>query len=511
MEDTSVRKTVLLVDDIADNLQLLRRILAPHYRVKIATSGEKAIALADCAEAPDLILLDVMMPEMDGYEVCAELKRRARTRNIPVIFVTALEDAADEEKGFAAGAVDYITKPVNPAIVLARVATHMALWQALADLEKQNSILSENVRLREQVERIMRHDLKTPLTAFIGIPALLKNRRDLPADVVESVCMLEKSGVKMLNMINSSMDLYKIETGIYKIRPVPVEMIRIVRQIEFELSELINARGLRVKICINGEEAVIGSRFAINGEETLCYSMLANFLKNAFEASPENGLISVTFYDKPQTSIRVNNSGEIPEAIRDKFLHKFVSHGKVGGTGLGGYSASLMARAMGGNVSFTSDESSGTTIIIDFSDNSSSPMTERRVGEIRALVVDDNEMLLFTVHEILRSIGLHKVEALTGAGSAISFLNSGNPLQLIIIDWKPDDAEYLELFRQIQAAPSLKKIPVVVIGSLPIADALRPAVVDGSVEFVGKPFSPDVLLKIVEGLMNRMLELCLKR
>ena len=119
VKDSDDRKTILIVDDIVDNIQVLRGILGSRYRTKIATSGDKALALADCQEPPDLILLDVMMPGIDGYEVCRELKRRTNTRNVPVIFVTALEDAADEERGFDAGAVDYITKPVVPAIVLA--------------------------------------------------------------------------------------------------------------------------------------------------------------------------------------------------------------------------------------------------------------------------------------------------------------------------------------------------------------------------------------------------------
>ncbi|HAE38028.1 MAG TPA: two-component system response regulator, partial [Candidatus Riflebacteria bacterium] len=136
VKDAEDRKTILIVDDVADNIQLLRSILAATYRIKIATSGEKALALTDCSEPPDLILLDVMMPGMDGYEVCREIKRRENTKKIPVIFVTAMEDSTDEEKGFAVGAVDYITKPVTPSIVAARVATHLALRKAFADLEQ---------------------------------------------------------------------------------------------------------------------------------------------------------------------------------------------------------------------------------------------------------------------------------------------------------------------------------------------------------------------------------------
>lgn len=117
---------ILAVDDEASNLQLLRQILQDHYRLRFAKDGQRALELVR-EECPDLILLDVMMPGMSGYEVCAALKADPRTASIPVIFVTALSDTDDEVEGFEAGAVDYITKPVSPPVVRARVRTHLSL------------------------------------------------------------------------------------------------------------------------------------------------------------------------------------------------------------------------------------------------------------------------------------------------------------------------------------------------------------------------------------------------
>ena len=126
MSMTSNRPLILAVDDEASNLQLLRQILQDHYRLLFAKDGARALELAN-KEKPDLILLDVMMPGMNGYEVCAALKANPLTAPIPVIFVTALSDTADELEGFEAGAVDYITKPVSPPVVRARVRTHLSL------------------------------------------------------------------------------------------------------------------------------------------------------------------------------------------------------------------------------------------------------------------------------------------------------------------------------------------------------------------------------------------------
>lgn len=125
----TTKQSVLLVDDEPTNLRVLRTVLQDHYRLLFAKSGEEALQLV-LREIPDLILLDVMMPGLTGFDVCARLKANPQTSSIPVIFVTALKDEMDETKGFEVGAVDYITKPISPAVVRARVKTHLSLVQA---------------------------------------------------------------------------------------------------------------------------------------------------------------------------------------------------------------------------------------------------------------------------------------------------------------------------------------------------------------------------------------------
>jgi len=115
--------TILVVDDTADNLDLMAGLLQDRYRVKVAINGEKALQIARSGSPPDLILLDIMMPGLSGYQVCEQLKQDPATRDIPIIFLTAMAATEDETRGLELGAVDFITKPVNPPIVLARVAT----------------------------------------------------------------------------------------------------------------------------------------------------------------------------------------------------------------------------------------------------------------------------------------------------------------------------------------------------------------------------------------------------
>ncbi|MBF0094169.1 MAG: two-component system response regulator [Alphaproteobacteria bacterium] len=134
-------KSILIVDDTPDNLDILKGVLGPHFGVKIAINGRVALKIASSSHPPDLILLDVMMPDMDGYEVCRLLKANEATRDIPVVFVTAKSEVDDETYGFSLGAEDYIAKPISPPIVLARVRTHLAL-------NDQRKLLEDQVQFR---------------------------------------------------------------------------------------------------------------------------------------------------------------------------------------------------------------------------------------------------------------------------------------------------------------------------------------------------------------------------
>ncbi len=146
--DIIEKSTILVVDDTTDNLALMSNLLKNDYKVKVASSGEKALQIASSVSPPDLILLDVMMPEMDGYEVCQRLKSNPKTMHIPVIFLTAKAEEEDEKKGLELGAVDYITKPISPSIFIARVKNHLKL-KAIGDfLHDKNDFLELEVGKR---------------------------------------------------------------------------------------------------------------------------------------------------------------------------------------------------------------------------------------------------------------------------------------------------------------------------------------------------------------------------
>jgi sigma-B regulation protein RsbU (phosphoserine phosphatase) len=152
MSETSAQKSILIVDDTPINIGVISGALKDSFATKVATSGEKALAIAAGKDKPDLILLDILMPEMDGYEVCRRLKANLDTRDIPVIFLTSQTEAEDETKGFEVGAVDYIHKPFSAAVVKARVRTHLMLREAHAQIARQLVEINTELEMARQIQ-----------------------------------------------------------------------------------------------------------------------------------------------------------------------------------------------------------------------------------------------------------------------------------------------------------------------------------------------------------------------
>jgi two-component system sensor histidine kinase/response regulator len=263
------------------------------------------------------------------------------------------------------GAIDYISKPISPPIVMARVKTHLKLKHAYEELAQKNVALEEMAILRENVERITHHDLKTPLNGIINASALLIEDEELDQKTQMKVLkMIETASYNMLKMINSSLDLYKMETGVYQYNPEQVDILATIKKIIVETKSLAQENTLSVEILLNNKPIIQGDTFIVLGESLLCYSMLANLFKNALEASPQGSILTVFLDKKELATICIHNQGTIPQEIRETFFDKYATANKVGGTGLGTYSAKLMAEIQNGNIYFETSEKSGTSITV---------------------------------------------------------------------------------------------------------------------------------------------------
>ena len=358
------RPAVLIVDDVPANIRILAEILRDDHDIHVATRGSEVQDLAQRL-APDVILLDVVMPDMDGYAVCRRLKASADTCDIPIIFVTARHAPEDEAFGLSLGAVDYIIKPASPAVVRARVKNHLELRSARLELARQNEALKDAAKLREDVDHIMRHDLKAPLTGIIGLPRILLDSGGLNESQAKLLSLVEESGLKMLSMINRSLDLFKMERGTYVLSPETVELTGLLQRQFAEMASLAGKRGIAFVLTRQGRPVDEAACVDVSGERLLLHTMLANCLMNAVEASPKGGQVAVDLAGETVVTIRIHNQGAVPLAIRDKFFRKFATAGKVGGTGLGAYSARLIAEAHGGAIRMETSDADGTTITIE--------------------------------------------------------------------------------------------------------------------------------------------------
>jgi DNA-binding response OmpR family regulator len=350
---------ILIVDDNPDNIRVLGSVLSQNkYKMTIAPNGVLALKAAK-EHHPDLILLDVMMPEMDGFQVCKILKADAQTEDIEIIFVTAAVAQDDELKGLELGAVDYIFKPFSIPVIQAKVALHLERARSKKLLKLQNATLEENARLREDIERISRHDLKTPLNAILGYPQLILMDDNLTPNQREYLQEVLRAGNEMNNMINGSLDLFKMETGCYHYYPDWVDIGLVIYTIIRDLKTLIEQ--YKVKIAVSQQipanwEIGQTQNFVVLAEKNLSYSLFANLIRNAIEACSANDIVSIVMnYEGDEGVIAITNPGSVPEAIRDTFFDKYATAGKTYGTGLGTYSAKLMTTTQKGSISMTTN------------------------------------------------------------------------------------------------------------------------------------------------------------
>lgn len=216
-------------------------------------------------------------------------------------------------------------------------------------------------RIKADVDRIMRHDLKTPLNAIVGFPHLLKQDGNLSPNQLELINMMEESGHIMLDMIEMSLDMFKIETGQYHYSPENVDSLSVIEKLLSQNRYKLSPKNITTQILINGSPLSPDSHFWIPSEPALLKSMLSNLLTNAIEASPEGGAIRFELSDADPKVIAIHNQGAVPLAVRPHFFEKYKTEGKVSGTGLGTYSAKLMAEAMGYQIEMETDDAADTT------------------------------------------------------------------------------------------------------------------------------------------------------
>jgi two-component system, sensor histidine kinase and response regulator len=358
MSNSPTKLKVLIVDDIPSNIKILAAIIKEDYEILIATSGQKALEVIAAHEV-DLILLDVIMPDMDGYEVCKILQESDKTRQIPIIFITASNSPEDEIRGLDLGAVDFITKPINPPIVKARVKTHIELCKS------RLAAMAANLA-KSQFIATMSHEIRTPLNGIMGLASLLQSSA-LSSLQLHRLQQIQNSGTALLHTLNDILDLSKIEANMMELELSVFSLDEVLKVLSDLLESRLIEKGIELEIKVSPEVPHL-----LIGDHGRLGQVLNNLTGNAIKFTKKGKIsvhVEVAGQNQENTTlqffVRDTGIGIPPDAITtmfDPFAQADSSTTReYGGSGLGLTICRRLLKLMGGEISVESEFGKGST------------------------------------------------------------------------------------------------------------------------------------------------------
>ena len=354
---------ILVVDDYPVSLKLMEQLFKDEYQVLTASNGEAALAICRGDPMPDLLLMDVLMPGMDGFEVVRRLHAQADTAQIPVIFVTGDDNEEARIKGMELGAVDFVLKSDDPKALRARVRNFIKYIDMRRQIQADFDAMLDAAMVREDVEHPPRHDIKGSLAGIVGMVHSLAEDPDMSTKHASQLRLVEKTAQQVMDMVNLSGEIYKMEMGNFKLKATPVDLGEILHRIVDLSRSTFSDKHLTVEV---DTDTPVGTELPqALGDANLCYSLFQNLIKNACEAAPPNSRVVVALRDEDPLRVLVSNSGVVPQELRANFFEKFTTSGKKGGSGIGTYSAQMLAKAQNGEIVMdTSDERNRTQLTV---------------------------------------------------------------------------------------------------------------------------------------------------
>jgi len=514
---------ILMVDDTPENLEVLRKVLVKdHYQVWFANSGEMAIQLTHQI-LPDLILLDVMMPVMDGFETCHRLKQQEATKNIPVIFITAKHQTEDVVEGFSKGAVDFVNKPFKQEEVRMRVRNHLQLYLWLQQRERILQ-LADQARLAAEASNRAKstflanlsHELRTPLNGILGYAQILNRAPELTRQQQEGISVIQRSGEYLLTLLTDILDLAKMETGHVKLLETEFNFYHFLRN----LTSLFQIRA-ELKGISFAYQPFSPLPLGVRGDEKRLRQVLVNLLGNAVKFTHRGGVTlkvgygedfppNLSLNQSPKSHLRflVEDTGiGIAKAELEHIRLPFQQGGdpqfRPDGTGVGLTIAHNLIKLMGGDLQIESTLGQGSHFWFDLHlpevphwieqhEANQKVITGYHGPSRHLLVVDDHWENRAIIRDLLKPLGFEVTEAQQGQ-EGLKQIRARRP-DLVITDLVMPVMDGFELIRQVRYSPDFQDLPILVFSASVLEEEVPTT---GYQAFLTKPFQADRLLELL--------------
>jgi signal transduction histidine kinase len=499
------RQRVLVADDNPDMRDYLRRLLAEHWDVEVVGDGAAALEAAQ-RRVPDLVLSDVMMPELDGFELLRALRADPGTRGVPVVLLSARAGETETVEGLTAGADDYLVKPFSASELVARVRVHLELAGVRREAERASHAKTEFLSR-------MSHELRTPLNAILGFAQLLELDQ-LEPEQNENVSHILRAGRHLLTLINEVLDISRIEAGGLKLSLEPVPVAELILESVELMRPIASERDVTLHI-----DAGASSHAHVMADRQRLKQVILNLLSNALKYNRAGGQVTVSWRGRDQQiRLEVHDTGiGIAAELMARLFQPFERLGastEIEGTGLGLALSQRLVGAMGGSLAADSRVGEGSTFWLELpqaspsdhaDDESASPeappptpvVIEHRT---KVLYVEDNLSNLRLVERILAR--RREAELLVAIqGSLALELAAQHQPDLVLLDLHLPDMPGEEVLQRLRADPSTKNIPVVIVSADATPGQIERLLAAGATDYLTKPLDVVAFLTIVDKVL----------
>jgi len=522
MKDSTQTSKILIVDDVQLNLDLMKDILSGNgYMIATAINGKSAIAKAK-AHKFDLILLDIVLPDIDGFEVCSHLKSNPQTHDVPIIFLTAKREKDNIIKGFQLGAVDYIPKPFSKEELLARVNLHLTLRKAQDELIRSKEMAEASAKAKAIFLANISHEIRTPMNGIIGMVDILK-RTQLTEEQLEYLDIIGISGENLLMIINDVLDFSKIEAG-----QITFERIRF--NLSDEIGEVIKIlrykavqKGLELSFKLDADvpELLVGDPLRLK-------QVLINLCNNAIKFTSQGFVrVSVKLVEINECVVRlrfeVQDSGIGISPENQTKLFKSFSQAdvsttrKFGGTGLGLAISKNLVQLMNGTIGIISEEGKGAIFHFDGEFGASfENMSEKEKLELEEAVQLNKKMVILlaednVINQKVAALNLqklgHTVLIVPDGRQAVEKFISDSP-DIIFMDIQMpemDGVEATSKIREWELHNGIKnRVPIVAMTANTLKSDKELFIAAGMDDYLSKPFNVGELVRLLDRIYKQL-------